>query len=187
MQKPSEEAIIHSFNTLIEVAALCNYTAVLIDCNSDLNESHTKHILSQSHKIFTAITESPCSIFAVRRCFDREVGPFFTSFLNQNKVVPVLNQSSMDSKSAKFKTLIQSIMESSVDIVFPYDERIRISVFNGEPLLKKKPDEDMYYNFVLMANHIHNIFIVPPNPYAPPEADERKNKNLFGGIFGKKK
>lgn len=161
---PDPDSVIYAFDWIIKAASTGNYTSVLIDCDSGLSEEYTRHILNKSHKIFVSITESPGGFFSIKRCFDREVGAFFTNFLNLNAVIPVLNQSAMDQSSTDLKAIIESYLEKPIDVVFPDDAAIRTSVFKGEPLLKNKPTDEIHYNFTLMANHIHNVFVVPPPP-----------------------
>lgn len=184
LKNPDNDGVIKLFDSIIEAAEESNYTTILIDVGSGIEDSLTTHILEKSTRILMHINETPGSLYAVKRMFDTEIGPFVEKLIDRKKIELIITNSYEDTRS-NFKRAMQVTLEQHVKATIPFHENVRESIYKSEPMISHKPPEEIYNSFVRICNLIHhNIFV---NPITPTKGKKGKDKKggLFG--FGKKK
>jgi len=183
-RKPADVYVI--FEKIIEAAQQSNYSTILVDTGSGLRDELTASILKKVNKILMHVTETPGSLYAVRRCFDTEVGPFVANLIDRKKVVPVIAKSYDDTRGS-FTRALEATLETRIGGIIPHHEDVKNSVYNGTPLLSKKPPEILYDAFIILGNQVHKNIFRKPIKRKQPSAKKDKQGGLFGGVFGPKK
>ena len=175
-KKPAQQTIIKTIQSVIKYADQENYSIVLFDLDSGLEEEYIISTLKTVDKIITPITENPGSIIGVQKMFDREYGSFFLSFLDLKKVFPVLNKSTQSNNEQKTLHILQSILQKRIEITIPQNKLIFDSIYSGNPILKSKCPAELLRSLSITANFIHNVFSIGPEPKKKPE---KKRFGLF--------
>lgn len=192
VKRPDSDFVFKVFKQIISAAEQSNFSTILIDNNSGLEDPLTVNILKESSKILLFSSEEPSSLNSVRRCFDAEIGDFIPNKINKKAVIPVVNKSYNETR-LNYKRALELSLELRVGAIIPHDEEVRKSMFTGQPVLSKKPPEDMYNSFILISNAIHKDLFRKPISRSKTKNKETKAKNssnnngLFGGLFGKNK
>ncbi|NGY88981.1 hypothetical protein F6Y05_39055 [Bacillus megaterium] len=122
--------------------------------------------------IINPINETPGSIIATQKIFDREFGPFFLNFLDLKKLYPVLNKSYLNDDTPKMRHILQSTISKKIEVIIPRDQKIYDSIQIASPILKKQCPPSIMRPLTMTANYIHNIFEVV--------AEDKKDKRKFG-------
>lgn len=185
MKSKDPQFMFSLFENIIDIAQKSNYSTILVDTASGVDDELTASILRHVNKILLHIPETPGSLYSVRRCFDNEVGPFVPQLIDRKKVIPVITMSHDDMRS-QFIRALESTLESRIGGIILYHPDVRQSLFNGAPMLSRKPPEDIYDAFVLISNLVHkNIFKKPikrrtngSNNNA--QSKEKNNSSVFG-------
>lgn len=178
------EFYIHVLNIILKAAQAGNFSTILIDMESGLRDELSIHILKNATKVLLHATESPGSLFAIRKMFDAELGPFVPNLLSKKKVFPIVNRAHEDYYN-KFKNALETILDGNRTVTaFKEDTLIHTSIFDGSPLLKQ-PTPHYYSVFFKVANIVH------PGLFKPIKQKENgknnsTNSNLTS-LFGKKK
>ncbi|MED2737514.1 hypothetical protein [Bacillus toyonensis] len=175
--KPKQETIIQALHLILEFARNEEYTTVLFDLESGLEEPFIVEVLKAVNIILSPITDSPGSIIAAQKIFDREFGPFFLNFLDLKKMYPILNKTGDEENREKIKHFLQSILNTKIEVSIPFSEEITSSINYGSPLLKKGAAPELMVPLTRVANSIHNVFSVPPVD------EKRKPEKKRFGIF----
>jgi len=186
--KNREPGFVYSvFEKMIEVAQQSNYSTILIDTASGLKDELTVNILKKVNKILMHVPETPGSLYSVRRCFDNEVGPFVSHLIDRKKIVPVVTISHDDMRG-NFTRALEATLETRVGGIILNHPDVRQSLYKGTPMLSKKPPEEIYDSFVLIANLVHkNIFRKPIKRTNSKQGKTESKGGMFGGLFGGKK
>lgn len=186
------ETLFSAFEKILVAAQASNFSTILVDTNSGLEDPLTVNILKKSTKIILHVSEDPGSLNAIRRVFDSEVGPFTANLIDKRRVVPVITKSE-DEQRVNFKKALERTLELRVGAIIEKTPEIITSLYKGEPILSKKPSERMYNAFIYMSNIVHkNIFRKPVERGGkvsgkPQKGDKKKSGSLFGSLFSKKK
>jgi MinD-like ATPase involved in chromosome partitioning or flagellar assembly len=158
-QNRNQKQLYDLLENIIIIAEQSNYSTILIDINSGLRDELTINILKKVSKILLHVAETPGSLYAVRRCFDSEAGLLVANLIDKKKITPIITLSQPDTQ-ANFQRHLYQAIELRTGAIIDYHAECRESVLAGEPLLTKKPSDDMYSMFVRISNLIHkNIFV----------------------------
>lgn len=179
---PSQEVSIEIFNHLLKEAKYLGYTTVLIDMESSIRSPLQIQILQHATKILLHLNETPGTYNALDRLFDDLYGSFRKNLISKEKIIPVITQS-FDDTFPSFKLEIEKFFEKHVFLYFEHSNEMRLSAFNGVPIMRELPPENLYEKFVLLSNLIHeNSFIKPIKP-----KKGKSDKKGKGGFFWKRK
>lgn len=186
LKHPDKEAeyYINILNQILHAAQGLNFSTILIDMESGLTSPLNIHILKLATKTFLHATESPGSLYAIRKTFDPEIGQFVPNLLNKKKVFPVLNRAH-EEYYKKFKHALDATVDGNPTVTtFKEDEEIHQTIFEGSPLLKK-PTDQYYMTFLKVANIIHpGLF---KSIKKPAKENKPNNTNAKFHLFGSKK
>ncbi|WP_456363822.1 hypothetical protein [Priestia aryabhattai] len=171
-KKPDQETLIKAFDLVVDYAEKEGYTSVLFDIESGLEELYIVHILKNVDVVINPINETPGSIIATQKIYDREFGPFFLNFLDLKKFHPILNKSYLDDNTPKMQQILQSTISKKIDVIIPRDQKVYESIQIASPILKKQCPPSLLRPLTMTANYIHNIFEVMP--------EDKKDKKKFG-------
>jgi MinD-like ATPase involved in chromosome partitioning or flagellar assembly len=179
--------MIEIYDQILSAAQQNNFSTILVDIDSGIREKLTAHILKKATRILLHVSEDPGSLNAVRRLFDAEVGPFVANLIDKKRVVPIITKSKVESR-VNFKKALEINMEVRVGSIIEYSDEIISSLYNGQPILSKKPSEEIYNSFINISNLIHkNLFRKPVSRDSKSSGDKKDSKSLLGGLFGGKK
>jgi MinD-like ATPase involved in chromosome partitioning or flagellar assembly len=187
LKKREPEQMIEIYDQILSAAQQNNFSTILVDIDSGIREKLTAHILKKATRILLHVSEDPGSLNAVRRLFDAEVGPFVANLIDKKRVVPIITKSKVESR-VNFKKALEINMEVRVGSIIEYSDEIISSLYNGQPILSKKPSEEIYNSFINISNLIHkNLFRKPVSRDSKSSGDKKDSKSLLGGLFGGKK
>lgn len=171
-KKPNQETITTAFDLIMDYAKKEGFTSVLFDVESGLEEPYIVHIMKHIEVIINPINETPGSIIATQKIFDREFGPFFLNFLDLKKLYPVLNKSYLNEDTPKMQHILQSTISKKIEVIIPRDQKIYDSIQIASPILKKQCPPSIMRPLTMTANYIQNIFEVT--------SEDKKEKRKFG-------
>lgn len=193
-ERPSPEKAYQLFEKILNAAQKSNYSTILVDVNSNVLDETTSKILNRVNKILLHTNETPGSLYGVDRCFDKEYGQFTQNLIDRRKVLPIINRSNEDDITLSFKRNLESLIEQPVRAIIPEHEAFRESSINAIPILQKKPPEEIYDQFIYIANLIHNNLFKKPirkRTKKPTTTNTKQkgstNSNLMGGLFSNNK
>ena len=179
LKNPDTKGVITLFDSIIEAAKESNYTTILVDVGSGVLDDLNTHILKKSTRILLHVNETPGNMYAVKRMFDTEIGPFVEKLIDRKKMDVIITNSYEETRQ-NFKRALQVTLEQHVKATIPFHESVRESIYKSEPMMSHKPPEEIYNSFVRVCNLIHhNIFVNPIKT-----AKGRKGKDKKGGLFG---
>lgn len=178
----SDKEFIDYFNELILLCQSNNYSTILIDMASDVDNDLNVHILKSSTKIIMVTNESPGSLFAIKKTFDAELGKFVPLLIGKKKVFPVINKSTPVYKKRFKNALEATFLGNRTVTIFDREEDIYRSIFDGSPIMAT-PTIERYQMFFRLADLIHPGLFKPVKPKEPKQEEKR---GLFGVIKKKK-
>jgi len=182
LKNPENEGVIKLFDSIMQAAENSDYTTILIDTGSGVDNDLTVHILQHATRILMHVNETPGNLYAIRRMFDTLIGPFVEKLIDRKKIEVIVTNSFEDTRS-NFRRALQVTLSQHVKATIPYHAEVRKSIFTSEPMIANKPPEEIYNSFVRICNLIHNNIFV--NPIKTVKSTKKKVKK--GGLFGKKK
>lgn len=175
MKNKNSDFMIKIFNKILEITQKKNYSTILIDTDSGVRDDLTVHILQQSNKILLHVKESPSSLYAARRFFDTEVGPFVEKLIDRKKVLGIITFSHED-KLSNFSRAFTASTEIRVGLSIPENVMFLDTLFEGSPILSKEHPIEIYNLFLLMSNIIHQKLFIPPS--STKKGNKNKNKKV---------
>lgn len=171
------------YEKLVRLAEETRYSTILVDTNSGVSDDLTVNILKDASKILLHINETPGSLYAVRRCFDTEVGQFVEKLIDKKKITTILNQSN-EEKLINFRRALEASTKIPTGVAIPYHKDVLESIYQGKPILSKNPPQEIYNVFVTISNIIHRNLFIPPKPAKKTDKKGKGGSGLFG--FGNK-